>query len=361
MVDVEEFRTEDKDRLLRDLRLMASGRFRAAGELITRYPWHFFMMVEIATDRLHHGFWRYSNRDHPLYEADNPRKDVIRDFYGHIDGLIGSFLARLGDDAVVMVMSDHGAKSMLGGVSINEWLIRRGFLALKARPETETYLTPDMIDWSRTKAWSDGGYYARIFLNVQGREPSGIVDPSDYHRVRDELAEELAVIREDGNRPSVNRVIRPEELYRACKEVPPDLIVYFDDLNRRAVGTVGTDSIFRSDNDKGPDDANHDPEGVFTCTRLSDLRNGIVDGREVKGLSLLDITPTILSHFGVSVPSDLAGRVIGPEGLTEHGDQRAAFGAPGAPSVSAPERGPVGYTEEEEEIIKKRLEELGYL
>ncbi|XGB44143.1 MAG: hypothetical protein LVS60_15470 [Nodosilinea sp. LVE1205-7] len=36
-----------------------------------------------------------------------------------------------------------------------------------------------------------GGYYARIFLNVQGREPQGIVAMADYEDVRNRLAEQL--------------------------------------------------------------------------------------------------------------------------------------------------------------------------
>ena len=50
------------------------------------------------------------------------------------------------------------------------------------------------IDWSKTKAWSSGGYYARIFMNVQGREPNGIIAPADYERERDELARRLIAI-----------------------------------------------------------------------------------------------------------------------------------------------------------------------
>ncbi len=56
MADVKGFRTEDKDRLLKDLYAMADGRFRLCADLVRREDWDFFMMVEIAPDRLHHGF-----------------------------------------------------------------------------------------------------------------------------------------------------------------------------------------------------------------------------------------------------------------------------------------------------------------
>jgi predicted AlkP superfamily phosphohydrolase/phosphomutase len=43
------------------------------------------------------------------------------------------------------------------------------------------------VDWSQTKVWGAGGYYARIFLNVKGREPEGTVAMADYEALRDEL------------------------------------------------------------------------------------------------------------------------------------------------------------------------------
>ena len=45
--------------------------------------------------------------------------------------------------------------------------------------------------------------------------------------------------------------------------VPPDLLVYPDDLNWRAIGTVGHETIYSDENDTGPDDANHDYNGIL--------------------------------------------------------------------------------------------------
>ena len=44
-------------------------------------------------------------------------------------------------------------------------------------------LKPDLVDWARTTAWGEGGYYGRIFMNVAGREPNGIVPPEEYARL----------------------------------------------------------------------------------------------------------------------------------------------------------------------------------
>ena len=72
-----------------------------------------------------------------------------------------------------MVVSDHGAQSMVGGIRVNEWLIREGYLTLREGAPAGP-VKPDMIDWARTRVWGDGGYYSRIFLNVRGREPEGV-------------------------------------------------------------------------------------------------------------------------------------------------------------------------------------------
>jgi predicted AlkP superfamily phosphohydrolase/phosphomutase len=76
---------------------------------------------------------------------------------------------------------------MDGGICVNGWLRREGFLVLKGTPDSPRTLTPDLVGWSRTTAWGEGGYYCRLFLNVAGREPHGTVASSDYDRVRDEL------------------------------------------------------------------------------------------------------------------------------------------------------------------------------
>ncbi|MFZ5866466.1 MAG: adenylyl-sulfate kinase [Thermodesulfobacteriota bacterium] len=354
--DVEGFRTKERSRLLEDLYSMLDARFQAAGHLLIHKPWDFFMMVEMATDRLHHAFWKDSNPEHPLFRAGNPYEHAIRDFYAYLDKRLGSLLALLDDDTTVLVVSDHGTRNNVGGVLINQWLMNNGFLVLKNPPGKETNLKPEMVDWERTRAWSDGGYYARIFLNVRGREPSGVVDLADYEAVRTELAELLQTIPDEKGRPMANRVLRPEELYQACNNVPPDLIVYFDDLNRRSIGTVGAEQFSVALDADTPDGANHDPAGIFICTRMAELRRGIRKDRRVEGASVLDITPTILHEFGLTAPEDLCGRDLmadrpAPERRqTSHCEMRPAA-----------REYPSGYTSEEEELIKKRLADLGYI
>ncbi|MDQ7784642.1 MAG: adenylyl-sulfate kinase [Desulfomonilaceae bacterium] len=359
--DVRNFRTVDKDRLLEDLYAMVDRRFHLACNLVIHRSWDFFMMVEMATDRLHHGFWRYGARDHRLYEPGNPYESVMGEFYKFLDSRIGSFLARLSDDTTVLVISDHGAQSMAGGVRTNEWLIRNGYLTLIRQPTEGEELSWSMIDWSRTQAWSEGGYYARVFLNIKGREPLGIVDPGDYEALRDELTDRLSSIPEENGRAMKNQVLKPQQLYRTCNNVPPDLIVYFDGLRRRSVGTVGGGDILCSGNDTGPDDSNHDFQGIFIGAHMSDVRAGKRNGTRIENASCMDVTPTILHEFGIPKPSELGGSVIHLDGGTCSADMntKKRVRVESRPDDHSEET--LGYSPEEAEIVKKRLMELGYL
>ena len=171
--DVAGFRTDDKQGLLDNIYTMVQRRFRIASDFLIHKPWDFFMMVEMAPDRIHHGFWKYFAPDHRLYQAGNEYENVMSDFYIYLDSCLGSLLALLDDNTTVLVLSDHGARTSHGGICINEWLIKHGYLVLRNGLDSECRLGPEMIDWSRSRAWSDGGYYARIFINVQGRETAG--------------------------------------------------------------------------------------------------------------------------------------------------------------------------------------------
>ncbi|MBI5569211.1 MAG: adenylyl-sulfate kinase [Desulfomonile tiedjei] len=360
--DVTGFRNRERGQLLQDIYTMIERRFRLARDLVIHRPWDFFMMVEIAPDRLHHAFWRYANPDHRLYEPGNRFEHAIRDAYRYLDSCIGSLLALLDDDTTVLVVSDHGAKTMAGGICINEWLIRNGLLVLHAQPDEETPLKSDMVDWSRTRVWSEGGYYARIFLNVKGREPQGTIEPYEYESFRNDLAEKLRQIPDERGVPMANKVLKPEEIYRTCNHVAPDLILYFDNLSRRSIGTIGHGDLYRAGNDTGPDDANHDPDGIFIAARLSDLRQGRRKGTQVSDASCLDITPTILHEFGLRPPEDLTGKIIDLDGhLCGSTAEGASPHLPAAAPASAHPEPASGFTAEEEEIVKKRLMDLGYL
>jgi predicted AlkP superfamily phosphohydrolase/phosphomutase len=303
MADVRDFRKLDRPALLAQLHEMTRRRFLAARHLATRQAWDFFMLVEMGPDRIHHCFWRFMDPRHPAYTPGHPFEFAIRDYYEALDREVGALLAAIPDDVAVLVVSDHGARAMQGGFALNQWLLEQGYLVLKAPPASPGPLQIDQIDFSRTKAWGDGGYYGRVFLNVQGREPEGIVPQTEAETLRATLKEALENTTDENGRHLGTQVLLPEQLYREVKGVPPDLLVYFGALDWRAVGSVGLPSIWTRENDTGPDDANHDPLGIFIW---KDPRNP-GKGEHRDGLSLLDITPGLLKYYGLEVPAELPG------------------------------------------------------
>ncbi|MCL5283306.1 MAG: alkaline phosphatase family protein [Armatimonadetes bacterium] len=331
LFDVRDSRTDDKDRLLNDIQTMTQKRFELAEHLVKNHPWDFFMMVEMGTDRIHHGFWKFFDDQHPKYVAGNPYENAIRDYYIRLDELIGKLINCFGKETIVYVISDHGAKRMEGGICLNQWLIENGYLTLKTNPETITRFSVDMVDWETTRAWGDGGYYGRLFLNVKGREPSGTVSSDQYENVLNKLAAQLEALGDELGRPIGTKVYAPKAVYKAARNVAPDLIVYFGDLNWRSVGSIGHPSIWTHENDTGPDDANHSQHGVFI--RCS---NRLAPSEKREGLSIYDVAPTILQDFNLEVPPGM-----GRHAVTNDGDTI--------------------YSEEEEAEIARRLEDLGYL
>jgi len=307
-VDVRQFRTEDKGYLLQQIQEMTEKRFAVIKALLRGKPWDFFMFVEIGLDRIHHGMWKFWDPTHSKHEPGNPYQTAIPDYYRYLDRELGEILGMLDDDTVVLVVSDHGAQGMEGGFAINEWLRQEGLLVLKDEPLYEGLVPFEKmeVDWERTTAWGAGGYYGRIFLNVEGREPMGLIPAQDYEKARDHLREMIEALPDHEGKPMGSVAFKPEELYREVRNVAPDLMVYLGNLRWRSVGSFGLPDLYTFENDTGPDDANHDQDGIFI---LWDPRQNH-GGRRKEGLQLMDVAPTILDLMGVGVPPDMQGKVV---------------------------------------------------
>jgi predicted AlkP superfamily phosphohydrolase/phosphomutase len=253
-----------------------------------------------------------------------------------------------------MVVSDHGIKRMDGGFCVNQWLQQQGLLAIQQQPPGIVKLSECTVDWSRTKAWGDGGYYARIYLNVRGREPAGTIRPSEYEEERNRLKAALEATTDPNGQPLGTVVLKPEEAYRETNGVAPDLIVYFGNLAWRSVGTLGHPGIHTFENDTGPDDANHAQHGLVI---ISDPRCPM-NGLPLTGLQLERIGPTLLDWLGVEAPSTMMGRPIhlpSPLSSAAGSNGRNESLATGVSVASG------GYTVQEEELMNQHLAALGYV
>ncbi len=301
--DIPNFRDKGMREVCDELYRMTERRFQVARRLAKSKPWDYFMMVEMGADRLHHVFWQHYDPKHPKYEPGNEFEGAFQDYYRYLDTQVGSLLEVLPEDSVQIVMSDHGARRMDGGVCFNDWLIRGGHLVLSEPVSGITPIAKAPIDWSRTVAWGDGGYYGRLFLNVKGREPRGVIEPGRYEDVRDELTAKLEAMTGPDGDPFGTVVLKPQDVYPDVRGAAPDLIVYFADLQWRSVGTIGNPDVFTHENDTGPDGANHDRTAVFTMAGAPGQPMG-----RVEGLGLVDVGPTILAMYGIGAPEGAVGR-----------------------------------------------------
>ncbi len=304
-VDVPGFRTDDKAWLREQIFEMSRKQWKVVHHLLQTKQWDYFHYVDIGLDRVHHGFWDCYDKQHIHYKAGNAYENVIPDYYRWLDEQIGSVLDILPKDTIVLVVSDHGAQRLDGGFAVNEWLVKEGLLVLNEFPSEPTPFAKLKVNWAKTKVWSEGGYYARIFFNVEDREPRGVISAAEYESFRDQMKRRLEALTDDKGRPLNSLVFKPEEIYRNVRNIAPDLIVHFGRLYWRSIGSVGHGRVHLEENDTGPDACNHAQYGMCILAAPDLPLHG-----EITGARLLDIAPTLLDLGGYEIPAAMQGRSL---------------------------------------------------
>jgi predicted AlkP superfamily phosphohydrolase/phosphomutase len=245
-------------------------------------------------------FFRYLEPDHPANAGKDVErhKDAIRDLYKKMDDLVGRTMDRLPEDSVLMVMSDHGFKPFRRGVNLNTWLWQNGYIVLKGdRPSGEQWYQD--VDWTKTRAYAVG--LGGIYLNLRGRRVRGIVRPGDEEeQLRAELREKLRLLHDDEkNTGAVADVYDLKQLYEGpYVGDAPDLLVGFR-VGWRVSWNCATGIIDEQtfeDNVKSwsGDHCMNPPDvpGIFFCNRKL----------PVERINIMDVGPTVLDLFGVTVP-----------------------------------------------------------
>jgi predicted AlkP superfamily phosphohydrolase/phosphomutase len=168
-----------------------------------------------------------------------------------------------------------------------------------------------MIDWQRTRAFYSevGG----IRINLEGREPEGIVRPgSEYDSLRQTLQETLGTVMDpETGLPVFEAVYKREDLYWGpyVKRAPDLIIEPKRDEDDPGKNYALAHDVPTSDQSllslSNPRTGNHTLDGIFVASG-----KGIRRDVEIKGSSILDLAPTILSTMGLSVPEGLDGKVL---------------------------------------------------
>jgi len=202
------------DLFIDDLHATLEKRREAILHFLGQENWDFFMAVFTGTDRLHHFLWRFYVEGDAVY-----RPEFLR-YYRRLDEIIGEIFSLLPADTARFMLSDHGFCGIEKEVFLNPLLAQAGLLALKGGdPKT----IADM-DAGSTRAYCmDPG---RIYLNLRGREPGGIVAPAAAEGILDEITALLMGLRDPENGGQViERVARGKEIFSGPRaEAGPDLV-----------------------------------------------------------------------------------------------------------------------------------------
>ena len=257
-------------------------------------------------DRVQHMFFRYLDPDHPAHATNGNSFErysrTIEELYVRMDGIVGKTMRRIDDESVLFVLSDHGFKSFRRGVNLNAWLAREGYLCTKNDEPDVGYLRA--VDWNRTRAYSFG--LAGIYLNVRGREASGVVAPEDAESLSQQIAEKLTGLRdEQRDVTAVGHAYPKASVYSGpYTRAAPDVVVGYRPGYRSswgvALGKVAG-PLFEDNTKAWSGDHCVDPPlvpGVLFCNR----------DFEVADPGIEDLAPTALGLFGFDPPSHMDGR-----------------------------------------------------
>ncbi len=388
---------------VQDVRSLIQTNLKVTRYLMNRQPWDFLVSIFMSSDIMSHFMWRNMETGAAAYPEPMRATlaNAIKDCYRDLDHAVGELIQEVGEDTNVVIMSDHGFGPMESYMSVNAWLIERGYIQFKRNPLSQLrymlyrlgftplnfygflrklgfgntmrsqvrknttiiqrvnrnlFLSFRDVDWSRTRAYSNG-YSGPVFVNLKGREPQGIVAAgAEYDRVLEQLIADLKQLKEPGTgQPFVGEVYRGKELYHGDHmEQSPDLLFFPRDWKYAGLGLVEfpTNRWLSPSPDRS---GNHRMDGIVFLSGP-----GIRGASQIQGASIMDIAPTVLALMGVPIPESMDGRVLQSAMIPDLQEQLTVTYSRGngaeAEAVPVPE-----LSAQDEEIIRTRLQNLGYI
>ncbi len=284
-------------------------RRKALDHLLDDFEEGFLFFYFSSVDQGSHVLWHWMDPEHPLYEPDDFLKNGIRTLYEEIDEALGRVMEVVGDDATIIVMSDHGFAPFYWQVHLNSWLKENGYLKLKNASHRGKADLLRHADWSRTKAYALG--LTSLYVNLKGRERDGPVDEKDYAALLDQLERDLLemVDPRNGQHP-VTLVTRPGRDFKGPElDVGPDLIIGYG-WGYRSSWTTPLGGI--------PEEIFADNEELWSGDHSMDYRlvpGVLLSNRQItlEHPALYDLTVAILDEYGIEKPEQMIGQdCLGP-------------------------------------------------
>lgn len=293
---------------------------------LTSGAWDLLIGVIESTDRVQHMMWHHRDTEHPMHkatEAENQRDAILR-IYRRADQFMAEVIDQVGPDTPLMIVSDHGFHSWRKAVNLNTFLVQEGFMVLKGQTTSKDKTLDDLfsggeffehVDWSKTRAYAMG--LGQIYFNLRGREGQGIVSTGEEYRLlADDLSNRLkANLRDpDTNLPIVTNVYKRDEVYNGeFLQNASDLQVGFADGYRVSWQTTlgGAPAELMYPNMKR---WSGDHGGFDYATTAGVLISNRPIATDANGrANIIDIAPTVLQFYGVSVPGSIDGRNLWPK------------------------------------------------
>lgn len=296
----------DYDEFLRQDALTLEERRRQLRYELGRFEAGMLFFYVHSLDQVSHMLWRASSTRHPGYqEKFAPYHNAIEDQYIAMDDLLGEALQALGDDADIIVLSDHGFAAYERSFNLNSWLAQEGYLALAPSLTLDEahILAPDHVRWRETRAYSLG--LNALYLNIRNREQHGVVAPTDREKLLRELQEKLLALRDpvDG-RQVIKKVYRTDP--GATPGLAPDLLIGYS-RGYRAAGAAAIgqlSSTFLQDN-LSPWSGDH-------CMAADEVPGVLLSNKPLRPTPhhLRDIPVSILAYYGLTPPAAMSGHLI---------------------------------------------------
>jgi predicted AlkP superfamily phosphohydrolase/phosphomutase len=218
----------------------------------------------------------------------------------------------------LLIVSDHGFHTWRKGFNTNTWLAQNGYMTLKnPGAEDKTYNLDNLfgqgsffpnVDWSRTKAYAVG--LGQIYLNLRGREKSGILDRGpETDKLLEEIRQKLLAVKDpDNQKPVIQGVYFGREIFHGARmSEAPELQVDFRDGYRTSwqtsLGAIPSGIVVANMKKWSGDHCASDP---------SDTQGIFLSNRKVSALnpSIFDIAPTVLKTLEVAPPAKLDGSAL---------------------------------------------------
>ena len=174
----------------------------AATSLFSLGDWDLFFMHSHPPDWTYHVIM---NEMDPVTGSGESMRAAAWDahlkIYQSQDRMVGRIVEAAGDDALIVLVSDHGAVADGPMFNPHDALAAAGLTVVNKEQnpevknlEVETLshyvgLSAFRPDMSRSKATAQRSCH--IYINLKGRDPDGIVEAKDYELVQQEIIEAL--------------------------------------------------------------------------------------------------------------------------------------------------------------------------